>query len=366
MRAFHYFTLVNLFGDMFKVTSVIGPLDAKGLVRSPVTEIYDDIIIPDLKIAAENAPDFYSNEELGRVTKWAAKGLLAKAYVQMGGAENLALAKPILEEIMNESGYGLATNFADLFDPAKEMSGEVRQEVLFSVRYKGGTTNNGSPFWEYFAPQYSNLLAAGTPNGDNNPTFDFMSLFEGDTMDTRASATFDLFYRSSTRFAPYPTKYMDQNIKVKGNGENDWIVLRFADIKLLYAEVLARDGSFADAHTHVNDVRRRAGKPEAAPFTSQTMALDAVYQERRLELAFENHRWFDLLRMNTSYNDPNKAMDILKQHTFVTDWALVYSTFDPLPVPDEGNYVNDRLLLPIPQYEIDANNEMVVPQNPGY
>ena len=155
-------------------------------------------------------------------------------------------------------------------------------------------------------------------------------------------------------------------IKVKENGENDWIVLRYADIKLLYAEVLAQDGSFTDAHTHVNDVRRRAGKPEASPFTSKTMALDSVYHERRLELAFENHRWFDLLRMNTSYNDPNKAMDILKQHTFVTDWALVYSTFDPLPIPDEGNYINDHLILPIPQYEIDANNEMIVPQNPGY
>ena len=70
--------------------------------------------------------------------------------------------------------------------------------------------------------------------------------------------------------------------------------------------------------------------------------------------------------MNTSYNDPNKAMDILKQHTFITDWTLLYSTFDPLPVPNEANYVNDRLLLPIPQYEIDANNEMMIPQNPGY
>jgi len=366
MRAYHYFTLVNLFGDMFKVTSVIGPIDAKGLVRSPVSEIYSDIIIPDLIIAAENAPDSYAGDDIGRVTKWAAKGMLAKAYLQLGGTENLTLAKPILEEIINEGTLGLATNYADLFDPTKEMSGDVRHEVLFSIRYKGGNTTNGSPFWGYFAPQYSKLLAAGSPDGDNNPTFEFMSFFDGDTLDTRASASFDLFYRSSTRFASYTTKYMDQKIITKESGENDWIVLRYADIKLLYAEVLAQDGGFANAHIQVNDIRRRAGKPEAAPFTSQNMALDSVYHERRLELAFENHRWFDLLRMNTSYNDPNKAMDILRLHTFITDWELVYSTFDPLPVPDEGNYMNDRLLLPIPQYEIDANNEMTIPQNPGY
>ena len=84
------------------------------------------------------------------------------------------------------------------------------------------------------------------------------------TLDTRASASFDLYYRSSTRFASYTTKYMDENIKIKESAENDWIVLRYADIKLLYAEVLAQDGGFADAHIHVNDIRRRAGKPEAA------------------------------------------------------------------------------------------------------
>lgn len=366
IRAYHYFTLVNLFGDMFKVTSVIGPLDAKGIVRSPVSEIYNDIIIPDLKIAIENAPAFYTGENVGRVTRWAAMGLLAKAYMQFGGSENLALAKPLLEEILNESSLGLANNYADLFDPSKEMSGDVSKEVLFSVRYKGGSTTNGSPFWTYFAPQYSKLLAIGTPEGDNNPTSEFMSLYEGNTLDTRANASFALFYRSSTRYAAYVTKYMDANIKVAESGENDWIILRYADILLLYAELLAQDGHFADAYLPVNEVRRRAGKPEAAPFTSPTMALDSVYYERRLELAFENHRWFDLLRMNQSYNDPNKAMDILKKHTFITDWTLVYSTFDPLPVPNEANYVNDHLLLPIPQYEIDANTQMIISQNPGY
>lgn len=366
MRAYHYFTLVNLFGDMFKVTTVIGPVEAKGVVRSPVSEIYNEIIIPDLKIAAENAPESYSGDDRGRVTKWAATALLAKAYVQMGGAENLALAKPLLEDVINEGSLGLAMNYADLFDPTKEMSADVSREVLFLVRYKGGSTSNGSPFWGYFAPQYSDLLAAGSPDGDNNPTFEFMDFYEGDTVDTRAPASFELFFRSSTRFAAYTTKYMDMNIKTKESGENDWIVLRYADVKLLYAEVLAQDGGFADAHLQVNDIRRRAGKAEASPFTSPTMALDSVYHERQLELAFENHRWFDLLRMNQSYSDPNKAMDILKEHTFVTDWTILYSTFDPLPVPNEANYVNDRLLLPIPQYEIDANTEMKIPQNPGY
>ncbi len=111
IRAYHYLTLVNLFGDMFKITTVIGPNQAKTIPRSPVSEIYDEIIIPDLKIAAENAPTDYASSDIGRVTKWAAKGLLAKAYMMMGGDENLALAKPLLKEILASPGFRTGTQF---------------------------------------------------------------------------------------------------------------------------------------------------------------------------------------------------------------------------------------------------------------
>ncbi len=366
IRAYHYFTLVNLFGDMFKVTTVIGPLDAKKIGRSPVSEIYNEIIIPDLIIAAESAPSSYIDTDIGRVTKWAAKSLLAKAYVTMGGSENLALAKPLLEEVLGDSPHGLLSNFADISDPTKEMN----SEIIFAVRYKGAPTSNGSEFWENFAPQNSGTeyLKKGSADGDNNPTFEIMDQFNSDTADYRAVASFDLYQLSSTRFAAFITKYMDDKIQTAGNAENDWIVLRYADMELLYAEVLAQDGNFASAHIPVNNIRRRAGewKAEAAPFTSKEMALDSVYHERKLELAFENHRWFDLLRMNKSYNDPNKAMDIIKLHTFTTDWEALYSLFDPLPPPAEANYTNEHLLLPIPQYEIDANIDITIPQNPGY
>ncbi len=102
-----------------------------------------------------------------------------------------------------------------------------------------------------------------------------------------------------------------------------------------------------------------------ASFTSVEMALDSVYHERKMELAFENHRWFDLLRMQDSYNNEEKPMEILREHTFQTDWIL-YGAFNPLPVPDESNYTVEHLLLPIPQAEIDTNNEMDIPQNAGY
>lgn len=363
LRAFHYFTLVNLFGDMFKITKVIGPNEAKKIVRSPVTEIYNEIIIPDLKIAAANAPSTYSSGDIGRVTKWAAKSLLAKAYMMMGGTENLALAKPLLQEVLAEGSLGLEDNFADVFSPSNEMN----KEIIFAVRYKGGSLGIGSPFWEYFAPEGSanKFLKVGSPDGNNNPTLEIMNLFTSDSLDNRKDASFSLYVRSATRVYPYITKYIDDNITQSQQAENDWIVLRYADIILLYAEVLAQDGNFNIAHDQVNIIRNRAGLDDLAPFTSKTEALDSIYHERRMELAFENHRWFDLLRMAKSYDDVNKPMDILKQHTFYTD-SILYEAFNPLPPPDITNYTNAHLLLPIPQTEIDTNNEIVIPQNDGY
>jgi hypothetical protein len=283
--------------------------------------------------------------------------------MMMGGAENLAKAKSLLEEVLSSGGYSLESNFADIFNPNNEMNGEI----IFALRYKGGSLGIGSPFWEYFAPEGSanRYLKVGSPDGNNNPTLEIMNLLEKNPQDKRKSASFDVFVRSATRTYPFVAKYIDDNISQAQQAENDWIIIRYADIILLYAEILAQDGGYAVAHNQVNLIRNRAGLGNMAAFESPKMALDSVYYERRLELAFENHRWFDLLRMQKSYNNENMPMDILKQHTFHTD-SILYSSFNPLPVPDEANYINAHLLLPIPQTEIDTNNEIVIPQNPGY
>lgn len=372
MRAYHYFTLVNLFGDMFKVTTVLGPNEAKKLTRRPVAEIYDEIIIPDLIKAASEGPETYLAAYNGRLTKWAAKAMLAKVYMQRGGAANLALAKPLLEEVLLAPGYGLLTDkvtspsaYANIFNIANEMN----KEIIFAIRYLGGTSGIGSEFWTNFAPDGSAniFLKIGTPVGNNNPTLELMSLFSSDIKDTRSAASFGVWQKTPTTAIPYVSKYQDATMTQSKQSENDWPVIRYADIVLLYAELLAQEPTgFSTAHEQVNKVRARAGVDPLPAFTSSTEALDAVYKERRLELAFENQRWYDLLRMNKSYNDPDKAMNILKIHHFTTDWLLLYSKFSPILPPIESFFINDRLLLPIPQTEIDTNNELVIPNNPSY
>ena len=193
-----------------------------------------------------------------------------------------------------------------------------------------------------------------------------MSLFNANTKDIRKDACFRVWVKSSTSAVPYISKYIDPTITQSLQGENDWIVIRYADIILLFAEILAQDGNFSIAHQQVNIIRSRAGLDPVGPFLSKEEALDAVYNERRLEFAFEDQRWFDLLRMSKSYNNPNKPIEILKQHVFVTDWDALYSKYNPIYPPEERFFVKERLLLPIPQYEIDTNNEMLIPQNATY
>lgn len=367
MRAYHYYVLVNFFGDMFKITRVIGPNEAKRIPRSPVAEIYNEIIIPDLIKAAGEAPASYAGSEAGRITRWAAKGILAKVYMMMGGTENLKKAKTLLEEVLAAPQHGLLTG-TNGYSSVFSISNEMNKEVIFAIRYKGGSLGIGSTFWPTFAPLGSAnmFLKIGTPLGYNAPTYELMNLFNANQNDTRKDACFRIWNRSATVAVPYISKYIDASMVQANQAENDWIILRYADVKLLYAEVLAQDGNHAIAHNPVNEIRARAGIEPAGPFGSKEEALDGVYNERRLELAFENQRWFDLLRMVKSYNNPDKPVEIMKQHVFVTDWDVLYSKYNPIQPPEMRFFVKERLLLPIPQTEIDTNNEMVIPQNINY
>ncbi len=377
IRAFHYYKLVNLWGDMFKVTKVIGPAEAKTIPRSPVSEIYNEIIIPDLLKAADELPSSYSSTDVGRITKWAAKSLLAKVYMMIGGDANLTLAKSLLEEVLAAPGYGLLTTgvsvggnllspYASIFDPSNEMN----KEIIFAIRYKGGAQGIGSSFWGTFAPEGSAnlLLKVGTPLGNNNPTPDVMKVLKTDSLtDTRINASFRLWLRpNSTTYLQYISKYIDSNISQALQGENDWIEIRYADIVLLHAEIAAQQNDFPTALSDVNKIRVRAGVKPYISLDSKIEALDSVYTERRKELAFENQRWFDLLRMNKAYGDPNKALNILKTSIFITDWTVLYSLYNPILPPIQSTFTTDHLLLPIPQQEIDTNNDMVIPQNQGY
>ena len=363
LRALHYYKLTSLYGDMFKVTTPLAPSEALMLTRRPVAEVYNDIIIPDLKAAIADLPTQYSTTNVGRATKWAAEALLAQAYMMLGGSANLALAKPLLQDLMNAPQLGLLPNYSDIFSTSG--ANEMNKEIVFAVRYSRTQQGLGSPFSNLFAAENSgtDIVKVGQSYGYNTPTNEIMNLFYTDSADLRIPSCFQIYAKKATPI-PYISKFIDPSITLASNGENDWPEIRYADVVLLYAEVLAQDGGYATANQYVNQIRSRAGLKPVPAYTSPTEALDAVYAERRKELAFEDKRWFDLLRMATSYNNPDKPMNVLRTHVFVTDWEEMYSKYTAQPLPAQSDFTTGRLLLPVPQYELNVNPS--VPQNPAY
>ncbi|MBC9935031.1 RagB/SusD family nutrient uptake outer membrane protein [Chitinophaga qingshengii] len=347
LRALSYFNLVRLYGPVPLVTKMETTSQALNHKRNAVAEVYGQIE-NDLQAAASLLPAVYTNvNDYGRATAGSAWGLLGKVRVtQKKWNDALAALK-------NVTGYNLLTDYADLYKPANV----VNSEILFAVRYKKGL--NPSEGNNYFADMvpvsfyYNGVLYGGSNN--NRPTHDLVAAYESG--DKRLGVSLDTTYNNSATNVVkgnYVKKYLDVPGATNDGGSN-FPVLRYADILLLQAEALNEQGynpatGVGTAFGFLNAVRTRAGLPEKKPadLPDQASFRAAVFQERRVELAFENDRWFDLAR---STNGVAVLQAYLKQEYNLTT-----------PVLNA-----DRLLFPIPQSEINIHNDPAnFPQNKGY
>ncbi len=345
IRAHHYFNLVRLFGPVFIITDRISAAEAKKQDRSSLAAVYAQITT-DLEMAAQLLPAAYGKDELGRITSWAAKGLLAKVRMTQG-LYDTATAN-LLKDIVTNGGFSLQPTYADVFS----ITNELNSEILFTIRYTGGGLGLGSPFANYFAPLQSGAFVVnGSGMGYNYPTDDVVSAYASD--DQRRDVTVALNYTNTDNGTVVDRRYVKKyltEVVLKNDGDADWPVLRYADILLLYAEVQNELAGPDAALEYINPTRTRAG---LTPITSAAVPNKhamrmAIEKERRLELAFENHRWFDLIRTE-------RAIEVMNSH-----WANE-SYYDALSMP---TLTNQMLLLPIPQKEIDINPNIT--QNVGY
>jgi len=350
IRAYHYFNLVRSFGGVFLLTEPMSPPQVKFINRSSVDEIYS-LIIADLQFSSavlEGTRYVATSNELGRPTLWATKALLAKVYLTRGD-KNAAL--PLLIDIILNSGHTLLANYSDVFSITNEMNAEI----LFAVRYKAGGLGLGSPFANYFAPQNS---GSSIINGDGSsydyPTNEFVSSMS--VNDLRKPATYGIF-TPSTKTPHYVTKFLSP-VMLKGDAENDWPILRYSDVLLMMAEAQGYPAGIA----YINKTRVRAGLGDLpATVNNQTLFEQELLKERRYEFAFENQRLFDLIRLNA-------FIPTLQAH-FASEYPLFYSAMgkNPILLPELiGRVTTDHQLLPIPQREIDTNNDIAIEQNPGY
>jgi starch-binding outer membrane protein, SusD/RagB family len=374
IRAYHYFNLVRLFGGVFLVHRTIAPEEATKMNRVSADEIYK-LIQADLKTAAENMNTLkysqISTADLGKATGWSAKALLAKVYLTLG---KKAEAITLLNDVKNNSGYALVTTpgsagsaYANVFSA----SNEVNSEIIFTIRYKAGGLGLGSPFANRFGPLNSGaVILPGDGGGLNYPTADLDSTIK--TTDARknidvaryvSGASTKLYTR---KFFPNPNPTVNPQVMTANDAETDWPVLRYADVLLMLAEAQGNSASSIDL---INQVRTRSSAPAivATGITTTKLFEDTLSNERRIEFAFENQRWFDLLRYNTTMTTIT-AEGTMKAH-FAKEYPVHYKDY-PAPALTleqlQAQVTKDKLLLPIPQREIDTNTQLVIQQNPGY
>ncbi len=359
LRAHHYFNLVRLYGGVFLVHEPVTANDAKKMNRVSEADIYK-LIIADLQSAAANGISAKFSAipaaDIGRATSWSAKALLAKVYLTLNRKTD---AIPVLQDIISNSGYSLQASYANIFSVTSEMN----SEILFAVRYKSGGLGLGSPFGNNFAPLNSgSAVVNGDGSGYNYPAVELVNQYS--TADARKAVNIGT-YGSGTSLRYYPKKHIAAQTVVR-DGEPDWPVIRYADVLLMLAEA---QGMSANSLALINQVRIRAGLTALTDANVNTTALfeNALAMERKLEFAFENQRWFDMLRFNTTLTTV-KAEETLKAH-FAVMYPLHYVQY-PSPrltlAEMQAKVTPDKLLLPIPQREIDNNTQLVIPQNPGY
>ncbi len=348
LRAHYYFILARFFGDVPLITEPQSSDSDLFPPRDPVAQVYE-LIISDLNAAAELLPpkSSYGSENKGRVSKGAAYGLLAKVHLTLGNYQEVVQYTTEVESL----GYALNENYADNFSITNENS----VESLFEVQY---ASNGGYDFWSnenqaswaspFMGPRGANFVAGGY--GWNQPTEEFVNAYEEG--DERKEATvlyeggpeFDgKEYESRFSFTGYNTrKFLVplSQVSAYDNSPMNFPILRFADVLLMKAEALNELGQTELAEDYLNMVRNRAGLDDIENL-SQADCRNAVLHERRIELAFEGQRWFDLIRVN----DGEYGLNFLRSI-------------------GRNNASQKHLLFPIPQIELDRNPNLV--QNPGY
>lgn len=358
IRAYHYFNLVRLFGGVFLVHTPVSPVESKKMNRSSVDDIYK-LIVADLTTASTymNSLKFsqIAAADRGRATSWAAKALLGKVYLTQNKKEE---AIPLLQDVATNSGYGLQPTYAGIFSTATELN----NEIIFTISFKAGGFGLGSSFGNDFGPLGSVGVINGSPRGWNTPTSNIDSLYT--SADTRKAVNIAKYKAGTPQEVIYVKKYLFP-VVITDDGESDWPIIRYADVLLMLAEA---QGNTASSVGYISQVRVRAGLAAiSGAFATVAEFENELVDQRREEFAFENQRWFDLVRYKTTLTtiDP---LQILKA-SFAYEYTSHYITYTA-PTPTlaflQGNVTIDKLLLPIPQHEIDTNTQLVIPQNPAY
>jgi hypothetical protein len=336
LRAYAYFKLVRLFGDVPLATTVLTAEDTDALfTRIPKAQIYAQITEDLLE-----AISVLDNSSKSRASQAAAQALLAKAYLTQENP-NYSGAQQLCETIINGMEYDLLSNYNDVF------YSELNDEIIFAIQYQSGDANES----QSFSSEFTSAIRAGREDGQNIVNDNLRLVFESHGGNRTASSITD----HGGSLAPDENEvakfYPDGFDVTEGygpnarNAGNDYIAIRFADVLLMHVEAALGAGPLttstnnAGALSSFQRIRNRAGLPTIVTAVTK----EELLLERRVELAFENQRYFDLVRFG--------VLDaVLSAHSDEMGY-----TYDP----------RKALLLPIPSREINISGGLLS-QYPGY
>lgn len=328
LRGLYYFNMVQMWGDIPLVTKALSAAESYDVVRSPVADVYTQIIA-DLNYASQYLPlPAAVASTPGKATKYAAQALLGKVYLTL---DRKTEATQVLTEVYGK--YTLVPQYAQLWGATIKNT----SESIFEIQFKGGAGNPYSNYWTEFAPT-ENFVLTLFGGGMNQVTDDLYNEFEEGDIRRDVSISTGYTNKNGT-FIPikFQNKWVDKTAPAPSGRElsnNNFVVLRYADVLLMLSEA-------TNDPKYLNEVRSRVGLPafgSAGYPTAKypTLAL-ALEHERRVELALEFHRLFDLKRTK-------RALEVVKKTK---------------PIQNEG-----QLVLPIPQNVIQQNSKIT--QNSAY
>ncbi|GAB4011065.1 RagB/SusD family nutrient uptake outer membrane protein [Spirosoma migulaei] len=339
LRAFSYFYLVRMFGNVPIATQTFtspAQVSAADLTLKPKEEAYK-LILADLTSAETLLPATVVTDKT-KASQMTVKALLGKVYLTQ---QNYDLAATKLKEVIDSKQYSLVADYKTL-----STNGNTNlAETLLEIDYLSGQTL-GNNYSSLFTPAITSM--AIFPNNSQGsgrivPTLDVIKAYE--TGDARKAISVNdsvTLIGGKKSYSRYGLKFVDFKAVDPSDGSVSFTILRFADVLLMYAEVLNEQGKTTDALPYINQVRQRAKLPALADLSQADLRL-AIERERRVELLYEGHRWFDLVRTG-------RAQTVLNAH--YASQKLNFSVQD------------FELLFPIPQAEIDLNPKLK--QNPGY
>ena len=357
LRAYAYFQLVRLWGRVPLVDKVISPSEGIQIKQSEPADVYK-FITTEMNAVKDSLPGNYTAAgDVGRVTSWAVKGVLAKVYLTMAGypLKQTAMmnnAKALLEDIISHEGstpkLTLTSNYADLFGYKND-----NLHNMLEVQYISGGLGEGSTFpSQVLGNVNTSLVNVTILNSASRLTISQDLLTSYDSTDKRFNVTFDTSYMTNDNPSkhsnvPFYKKFVDFGLTTL-TSYNDWPenfpLLRYADVLLMEAEILNdQSGPAPQAVSILNRIRSRAGLTPVAPASKAEFDL-ALQNEYRHEFADEGQYWFYLVRTEKAIPTMNAWFQATGRNKTI----------------DQHN-----LLYPIPQTEMDIYPDLYQ-QNPGY